>query len=513
MTVQFRSRIKSAYDYGAELKSAGKCCFSDGTSEAITFLECFSRGGQFLQNPDSPCPSSSEKGHCCACSFLTTSQRNEVVANLPFVAGSPGFFGSVGLGIRSDVTECECNRIGGNWIPLTQSPTQALCTKEVIIDGINRTIDVRIPTACCSLIIQDNFPIGITCQNVCGARECANLAIAQGPGETDPFYDTTYTPNKTCGKFIVSGVDPVNCDVNNIVTRITTASSAFANDLFGPCYELVESENQYSYNCSLKTEFSCSGYWINPETIDSTVAYCNHPYSPEAPSYSNSYLNPAQYTQEEFDSLGLQIGDEFQGGIYIGQFKPLKPNATSPTKVYGSLNFGTPQSLFVNVTDESPHDKWAIVVNKTFLQTPLITSNDVNPTINTSYYDGYFNANGSLTAPPRLSSTTINSISGVQRNGFIDYYIPSIVELMFFAEQLKNNTSLLDIFELTGAYCSTSFFNDQYAVQFPTGQNTFNNVNFLYGLNFSKNENYGKTMLFGINSDVKLMLFRKIVIT
>lgn len=512
MTVQFRSRIRSIYDYGVEIKKEGKCCFPNGTSQQLTFLDCFKADGQFFQDPDTPCPSGSQKGYCCACSYLTPLQREQAIVNLPYDPGSQSsLYASTTIGIRSDVTECECNRIGGNW-SATASTTSEFCRRTVIIDGLSRTIDVRIPTACCSLLIEDNLPVGITCQNVCGARECANLALVES-GPSDPFFDTTYTPNKTCGVGIVFGVQPVNCDANNIMSRITTASNAFADELFGPCYTLIQNNNEYSYDCSITTEFSCSGYWVSPESIDSTVAYCNHPYAPKAPSIINSFVDSTKYTQSEFDQLGLVPGDEFQGGIYIGTFKPLKTNSTGSTKVYGSLNFGAPQSIYVNVTDESPDEKWAIIVNKSFIETPLLTSNDVNVTLNTSYYDGYLNSYGSATSQPKINSTTVNTLSGTDRNGFIDYYIPSIVEMMYFAEQYRTNQILKDTFEFSGAFCSTSFFTDKYITQTPTGQSTFNNVNFLYGQNFSPNENFGKCMVFGINTNMKLMLFRRIVIT
>jgi hypothetical protein len=510
MSIQFRSRVRSVFDFGKELKQAGKCCFSDGTSSSITFFECFSQGGQFFTDPNTVCPSPSEKGHCCACAYLNEDERQSILNNLPFDITNPFYINNT-FGIQTNITQCECNRIGGNWIASTNPISSTLCRRDVLIDGLQKTIDVRIPNACCTLIIQDGFPVGMSCQHVCGERECANLAIVES-GPNDPFVDTVFTANKVCTRNIVAGVAPVTCSSTPVTSRLTTASSAFEDQSFGPCFELQEADGEYSYTCSLTPSFMCNGYWIDPATISSDVAFCNHPFAPDPPTQTTGYINPSQYTQEEFDALGLVPGDEFQGGIYLGIFKPKKPNATNPSKVYGALNFSTPQSMFVDVTDESPYTKWALIVNKTSLETSLLTDEDGNTNTNTSYYDGYINCYGEPSVSSPITSRTINSTAGIQRNGFIDYYIPSIIEMMFLAEQYRNNTSLSDVLDINGFYCSTTFFSDRYSAQFPNGQNIFNNLNFLYGINLSNNENFGKSTLYGINRTVRLMLFRRIVI-
>lgn len=507
MTLQFRSRIKSLYDFGNELKKEGKCCFANGTSQALTFLECFQRNGNFFQNPNATCPVGSDLGYCCACSNMTEQQKQLVIDNLPFTSNSP-FFLDTSFGVQSSVTKCECDRLGGLWSTTLSS---TMCQKQVTIDGVQKTTDARIPNACCSLVLQNGFPVGVTCQNVCGARKCADLAIEES-GSGDPFVDTVFTENKTCVKNIITGVAPVVCGTSPVTSRMTTATDAFSSESFGPCFELSEDAGTYSYSCSLKPSFLCDGYWIDPATVNDVVAYCDHSHAPKTPEKTFGYMNPIKYTQQEFDALGLSPGDEFQGGVYIGIFKPNKPNATGTSLVYGALNFGTPQSGYVNVTDDSSYKKWAIIVNKSSLLTSLFYLNELPTYTTSSYYDGYANCYGEPQVSAPLDSTTIRSITGKIRNAFADYYIPSIVELMYFAEQHRNNSSISDVFDTNGFYCSTTIFTDKYTAQTPTGQNMFNGANFLYGINFSANENFGKSMLMGINTNVKLMLFRRIVI-
>jgi len=506
MSIQFRSRTRSTFDYGKELKQSGKCCFADGTSELITFYECFSRSGTFLTDVDAPCPTSATKGYCCACAYLSDSQRQAAVSNLPYNRNADFWNGT--FGIQSDITECECNRIGGIWSETNSNPS--LCYKTATIDAVEYDIDARIPNACCSFIIQDGSPNGVTCQNVCSERACANLAIVES-GPNDPFADTVFIPNKVCGKSIVTGVDPASCGTTTVTSRLISTTDAFAEDPLGPCYVLDEETLEYS--CSVQPEYRCSGYWVNPSTIDEDVAYCDHAYTPKSFTKNNSYLNPITYSEAEFNSLGLSVGDEFQGGIYIGKFSPKKPNATTLSTVYGALNFSTPSPTYVDVSGESEYSKWAIVVNKNFLTAPLVYSSDPINNFTNSYYDGYMNCYGDRYQNNRIESSTINTIRGKLRNGFVDYYVPSIVEMMFLAQQYRTNTALQTELQLDKTFCSSTFVTDKYLKAFPTGANMFGNMNLLYGQILGSDESFGKNITFVINRTVNFFLFRRIVLT
>ena len=507
MTLQFRSRIKSTFDYGTDIKQVGKCCFSDGTSENITFHECFSRSGIFLTDLDAPCPTSATKGYCCACAYLTTEQKAEVVNNLPYDSGDQ-FFRSNSFGIQPNITECECTRIGGQWNETNNSVT--LCQKSVTINSEETTIDVRIPNACCSLTIQNGSAIGVTCQHVCSPRECANLAIIDTSGE-DTFYDTTFNVNMACSKEIVVGAPIASCSSSGLTSRMISSSDAFAEDSLGPCYTLDTDTLEYS--CNIKPSYLCTGYWVDPITVDADVAYCDHEYAPKNPTKTSGYLNSTSYSQAEFNALGLSVGDEFQGGIYIGNFSPKKTNATSFSRVYGALNFSSPSSTFVTTSDESAYKSWAIIVNKTYLKSPLAYTTDTISSFTTSYYDGYLNCYGDLSTTTKLQTRTLNTITGKLRNGFIDYYVPSILEMMFLAEQHKTNTSLSDVLALNDVFCSTTFLTDKYLKSFPNGENTFDSMNLLYGQSLLTGENFGKNTTFNLNRTVSFMLFRRIILT
>lgn len=519
MSIQFRSRIRSVFDYGKELKKIGKCCFTDNTSSPLTFLECFKAGGQFFSDIDFPCPQATDRGYCCACSYTDEGFRDLLFQNLPYLADpNQAPYGSFS-GIRSNITKCECDRIGGVWTSPTSSlivPTFnafAVCQKSIIYNSTNFVTDARIPSACCSLVIENNVPIGVTCENVCTNTECANRVLTQGSQTPDPFADSVYNPNQLCGLSSVSGIPPVVCNNNITTSRMLTSTTAFSDTNHGACYELTVDADVYSYNCSLTPKFKCRDYWIDPDIMNEEVVYCEHKYKPKTPTKTSGYLNPIVYTENEFNLLNLTVGQEFQGGIYIGIFEPLKPRTSRSSQVFGSLNFSTPQSIRVPVSDESNYKKWAIIVNKNYIETALITDADFNAVNESSYYDGYLNCYGEPQKYGQINSKTILSIAGVIRNGFADYYIPSIIEMMFFAEQLKTNEKISEIFNLNKVFTSTTFFTDKYSAKNPTGQNTFDGNHFLYSMTFQTGKNYGKSTIVGINKNVNLMLFRRLIIT
>lgn len=513
MTFQFRTRTRSIYDYGKDLKTVGKCCFSDGTSGNYTFVECFQKNGNFFPDETIACPQESVKGYCCSCLYTSEAIRNIFISTINSGNGIDHSSFQITDGIVENVTKCECDRIGGNWAETLPTPSHSLCKKNALVNGSNIPVDVRLPSACCYPFYGGlTFVNGITCTNVCNARQCANLASVEGGGG-DVYMDSVFNQYKLCNKTFNNSGTPFQCSTQNTLSQMLQGSQIFADQEFGACYSLTSNNNIFEYSCSVTTNFSCDGYWIPPDSETGEISFCNHKFSPKTPIKSFDRINSIKYTEAEFESIGLNIGDEFQGGIYVGIFKPAKTNTTSASSVYGSLNFATPVSRIIGVSDESPYDKWAIIVNKNSIIANLFNVEEVtNPVVNfTSYYDGYMNIHGENIITPGLNTNTTNSIKGQNRNGFIDYYIPSIVEMMFFAEQFKNNLILQNTFNFTNNYFSSTIFTDKYSTQNPSNQNNFDGKRFIYGINFAQ-ENYGKSVITNINTIVAMMLFRRIVI-
>jgi hypothetical protein len=510
MTLQFRSRTRSIYDYGSDLKTTGKCCFSDGTSQNYTFVECFTKGGNFFPDETITCPDQGKKGYCCSCLYTSESTRDLFVANST-VALTNSLF-NISDGIVDNVTECECSRIGGRWSETLPNPISSLCRKTVSINGSNVTVDVRFPSACCHPYYGITFISGVTCSNVCTARQCANLVEAES-GAGDPYLDSVFNQYKLCDKTFNNNGVVLQCSNANTLSFMSQGNAVFADQNYGACFSLSSNGINYEYSCTIVPEFSCTEYWIPPDPETNAFSYCDHKFAPKTPTKTSGRIDPIKYTESEFNSLGLSVGDEFQGGIFIGIFKPSKPNSTNTSNVYGSLNFSTPISTTVSVTDESPYSRWAIVVNKNSINTNLFSVDEsITPIVNfTSYYDGYMNFYGENSITPGLNTIASNSIRGINRGGFVDYYVPSIVEMMFFAEQLRNNEILRNTFNFMNNYFSSTIFTDRYSTQNFSNQSNFNGNYFTYGLDF-QSENLGKTIITNINTTVNMMLFRRIVI-
>lgn len=507
MTLQFRTRTRSIYDYGKDLKTVGTCCFANGTSANYTFVECFQKGGNFFPDENIICPERSERGYCCSCIYTSEFTQNRFVSQLRS-SNSPPDDNSIWDtldGIASNITKCECDRIGGNWSESLPDPAYTICRKNVSINGTSTQVDVRVPSACCHPFYGITFINGITCSNVCNARQCANLVEIEA-GSSDIYMDSIFNQYKLCGEKINNSDVPFQCTTNLNLSMMTQGSPVYEDQNFGACFTLDPVSLEYS--CRVTPHFDCDGYWV--EQTDGS--FCNTKLAPKNLTKSFDKLDPVKYTEQEFNSLNLQIGDEFQGGIYIGIFKPKKTNTTSASTVYGSLNFSNPISNTIDVSNESPYTKWAIIVNKNSITTNLFSMDEsINPIVNfTSYYDGFMNCYGENLVTPGLMTSTINTIKERNRNGFMDYYIPSIIEMMFFAEQFKNNEILQYTFNFINNYFSTTIFTDKYCTNNFSNKNNFNEKYFLYGLNFGQNT--GKTTLTGINTYITMMLFRRIVI-
>ena len=111
MSIQFRSRIKSAADYRSSLSDVGVCCYSDGeTKIQTTYMDCMEVNGYFQYFhqdetiDDIECPDLGSKGCSCACNYVD--DFDGYLENLETHTG----------GLQDDITYCECNSIGGVWL-------------------------------------------------------------------------------------------------------------------------------------------------------------------------------------------------------------------------------------------------------------------------------------------------------------------------------------------------------------------------------------------------------------
>lgn len=483
MSTQFRSRVKSVVDFGSDLKSIGTCCFVDGTSQQLSFYECFIKNGTYLLGTNAECPDQGEQINCYACSYLSSSQREQVIANSAILNTNPTW------GTKT-VTKCECTRIGGS---------------ESKLDSSGR--DIRIPKACCFLDYNANgFPIGITCENVCSEKECSLKGITFENGELKNT--PVYTSDKLCTE--------VSCDSSSITSlrfsEIVTGSSSFSNFDIGTCYSLTKNTSGYSYTCDLKMLHDCTGYWTSSDFGNNSTIFCGHPYAPQTPTIEDGrVIEPEIMSESSFDALNLQVGDSYKGGIYIGKFEINSVNS----KVYGSLNLSDPVERYYD--DDTPRDqytKWALIVDTIDYNLSFMTTNEMSytPTL-TSLSDGFYNCYGDKSNFYGMDYLTVKTIKGNIRSGFADYYIPSIIELYYLANVLRNNTALDEILNIENNLTSSSIFFENITSE-KTNQSIFNGYIFNYCLSINNSvQEFGKTYLIPSNSKGNIRFFRKVILT
>lgn len=500
MSIQFRSRIKPAIDYSDVLNSYGVCCgLTDTTGTPKSFVECFNEGGHFIPNQNgqqASCPDvDTTLGCCAACSFVTPGE----LSLIPLATPNPTV-PYLSSGIRSNISLCECNRRGGKW---TEGPCPSALTNDGESDSYWKTwcvvpagtpgsggVDVRRPKACCHLGFDPNtdWPTGVTCSNVCNQNECALLG-------TD-VYPSIYHQDYTCASL------PQTCAANEYVSLITTRSTSYTNDVIGSCYELNEG---FTYDCSLVPRTLCPGYWVPP--VDANNAYCDSSYEPTPPTRSGTYVFPQTMGLTTFEAYGLTSGDEFEGGIYIGIFKPAALNGIS-SKVRGNLAFGEPRNdYFTSDSIGGTYSKWAIIVDPNIYNLSFLNQEEKDLSKNTSMWDGYYNTRGNNSSFFGIDTALSKTLESITRRGFIDYYLPSVYELGFYAQYLYDKNLTID-----ATLISSSMFNTKY-LNSTTNKTNINGNSFVYGQNMKNDSNQYKNVLINTHNTHSAIFFRRIVLT
>ena len=501
-SVQFRSRIKPAFDYSDKLNSYGVCCGTTGANNKTikSFTECFNEGGHFIPvvdgNTDSvSCPDSDTRlGCCCACSYVTPGELNQIPTldangntTTPYLAS--GFTGGV--------ARCECERLGGKWTEgscpdsLTASTWQTTCMK-------SDNSDARAPRSCCHLEFDEDtgWPTAVVCKDVCSSGDCARLGTE--------IYPSVYGDNR-CTIPLREGDTTTQCASSPYYSYMFTRSTVYEGFAMGSCYTLEDNNGTLEYSCAITPEALCEGYWIVEQ--DENNAFCLSAYQPSNPQKSSGKYQVQTMGLTAFNDLGLTAGDTFQGGVYIGIFKPPILNGKS-SPVYGNLSFSSPNLATIEGDSIGGTDKqWAIIVDETPYSVAFLQKEEVDVDYATSLWDGFYNTYGNTGSFNGINNAMTNTIRYTDRNGFIDYYLPSIYELYFYAAYLnRNNIATI------GNLMSSTLFNTKYLNKSIHRTKIAGN-GFVYGIGV--NENYTvnyKTLLLEKKNIETALFFRRIVL-
>ena len=368
--------------------------------------------------------------------------------------------------------------------------------------GISCDVDVRLPRSCCFFEYDINgFPVGISCENVCNPRECELKSISTHP--------SSYSLGTVCAPNILStAITPSPYDCGNLASIMASGSNLFQSLVYGSCYTLIDNGiDGYSYDCDVTAEFFCyDGYWVPIENDNELCS--NNPYRPQEPVKSARKVEPETMTQSSFDALNIRIGQLYKGGYYIGTFEPGSPINAQGSEIYGTKQFG--YSSFIN-SDASGHgdnySKWALFVEPLHYNISLFESSEPD---NTDYqllskYDGFYNSYGNKSSFSGIKSKTTNTVVGKNRKGFVDFYIPSINELMFLTKQAMTNRYLAGLLNLSGTYMTSSSYENFIFTQY-LSENPLFTDDYTIG-------NYGRILLAKPTSFLSCRFFRKIILT
>ena len=155
----------------------------------------------------------------------------------------------------------------------------------------------------------------------------------------------------------------------------------------------------------------------------------------------------------------------YQGGLYVGVFEP------GVSTVLGNANTGTAQTYkSVKNKNGTGVKRWVLILAPEDITVNMLKMYNKN----TSNYDGFYNMN----------KTNIPNITGININGFKDWYIPSKQELEFIFNNIPKNYETVGFKPLLQKYYLTSTFFDI----------PLQNKNFIYAQS-NLSQNYGNIFI------------------
>jgi len=433
-----RGRIKTVVDYGGRLPGVtGTCCDSTGNKTVKTFNQCMSENGNWsLGSPDLvTCPDSTALGCCCACPYTTKNTGTEADFMHPGHAG----FAGVGSreassdGVRTNITQCECDYVGGNWTPdcpEDENGNILLCRT----DGIESRFDVRVPFACCHCDEDENGVEVRACSNVCSSAECLLLEEnSSGSQNCQSEYDIF----SICDYSTFDGRDPKLCSELPPEVPIPDGEGEFltqtGSDDASACCHLSYDGNKYT--CSYRSREECeqmNGLYNVPD--ENGPILCTDSICPDPPKIlDNGFVESPTIKEENLPEIGSVYG----GGIYLGVFTP------GISEVLANTETGpTPYRNVSSREGSGDKTKWALIVSPTDLGSefgianmtlPYIGTSEVPMDEDSSVFDGFFNTYGNNKDKKLPQTHLYKQIRNYNRFGFKDWYLPSVHELGFIA--------------------------------------------------------------------------------
>lgn len=431
-----------------EISTTGWCCRLDGSGDfafPVTKSQCFSSGGYWLPPEANPegitgCPKQIKK-HCCRT-----------------VSGSPV--------LTTNITECNCLKLTGNpiWVETTITTAEECPESAGLVSG----------GACCYWDYN-----GTQYVSKCASANDADACSALHDGATEGLRYTFY-PGQNCygddGNIICSGTRRWTAEEKEQLgadcVQDTDLECGQKENILGNCCTKLESGNVL---CNITTKANCSGFWnyLGAVTPCTSGSLCSGVYFQNIIS-NKSYPPTASYSTLISSTNTLEslpnVLQPYQGGIYAGIFEP------GVSTIYGNKNTGIAQTYKSYRTGNGGLEKkWIIIIAPEDIEVDrFVMGSD-----ETSSYDGFYN----------LNKLDIPNITGININGFTDWYIPSKQELEYIFNTVPYDYSGSGFSKLDKEYYLTSTF---YNVS--SNNTKLNNLKLVYA-QINLKEKYGETFI------------------
>ena len=474
MSIQFRSRIKTAADYKNHFDDSGVCCLPDGTKGDVsyTYAGCMAVSGYFQYVDceeideacinDVSCPSLSETGCCCACKYV-----DDYDAYLTSISDNES--DSVD-GLEDDITFCECSHVGGIWAgpgTICDDYTRndgddafSLCTNGASISGGEYSIEIvdrRFPEGCCVELSDGTYD----CRNVCSDTACSEEQTSENPDGMASHY-----PGIPCGWVPDYPDEPISCGDENQTATVLFGGLAVENTRYnniltspnptkyivkgryrktkagkeGMVSVCIQNKNKNEYECQLTSKDYCDGYWLGLK--ESGIPYSCNDISDI--NIAETFMRKGTVARSVVDSW--ELGEHHIGGFYAGIFNyGGEKSPYESVEGWGNRQTGEGQLYRIERKEGEckefksfTENQWVVIVaGSNYLNSVNIGLKKNIIINNTSNFDSIRNMNLPLNFIKKIKNRYIEN--GFGSGQVYGWALPSLHLSAFIYNQTKNN--------------------------------------------------------------------------